>query len=167
MKKYLFIIILTFLYSCSDGPQATFDSRFIKANPKKELPFNELVGTYKLDKDSKKRYKISDTVNFFLEIKKDTSFVLANKINYKDRNINYGNFKFKTNYINDFKEKNPSLGLHTYVQDFNGGGTIDIYYRKNDSALVLLIYTPFVEATKENNMKYREGDYLLYIKIKK
>ena len=47
-----------------------------------------------------------------------------------------------------------------------GGRTINFYYRKKNSVIALYIYTPVVEATKENNMKYIEGDYLRYIKVK-
>ena len=87
-------------------------------------------------------------------------------VNYKDRKILYGNYKYKAGYINNYKDKHPSLFFSLFKQDFNGGGTINFYYRKKDSVIALYIYTPVVEATKENNMKYIEGDYLRYIKVK-
>lgn len=167
MIKYLLLIIfLAFANSCIDGPQATFDSKFVQANPKKELPFNKLVGIYELDKDSKKRYKISDTLNFFIEIKKDTSFISKNHIDYKDRKTKYGIFKYKAGYINNFKDNQPSLFLNTFSKEFNGNGTIDIFYRKKDSAIALYVLTPFIPANKENNFQYKEADYLRYIKVK-
>lgn len=166
MKKILIALLLLLLNYCTDGSQAPFNKNFERANPKKELPFNKLIGTYELDEDSKKRYGINDSLGFFIDIKKDTTFISKNIIDYKDRKTKYGVFKFRAGYINNFKDNQPSLFLNTFTNEFNGNGTIDIYYRKKDSAIALYIFTPMVEATKENNMKYIEGDYLRYIKIK-
>ncbi|WP_028122123.1 hypothetical protein [Epilithonimonas tenax] len=159
-------LLITTLLSCDFGPKGALNEDFEEFDRTKDLPFRELIGEYELDKDSKKRYNISDTANLRINIVKDTSFIVRNIVNYKDRTIIYNKTKYKTGYVNNYKDKHPSLFFNLFSKDFNGGGTINLYYRKRDSAIALYIYTPVVEATKENNMQYIEGDYLRYIKIK-
>ena len=167
MKKiFLISSLITTLLSCDFGPKGALNEEFEEYDRRKELPFSNLIGKYELDDDSKKRYSINDTTHLIINIEKDTSFIVQNMVNYKDRKILYGNYKYKAGYINNYKDKHPSLFFSLFKQDFNGGGTINFYYRKKDSVIALYIYTPVVEATKENNMKYIEGDYIRYIKVK-
>ncbi len=133
---------------------------------KKELPFEKLVGIYELDKNSKSRYNIKDSINLKIEIKKDTTFFTEKYISPFNRKIEFKELKSKLFYINNYKENNPIIDLSLANQEFTNGGVIDVYYRKKDSAIALLVLTPMVPATKENNMKYIEADYLRYIKVK-
>lgn len=148
-----------------DGSQTPFDNNFTQADPKKELPFEKLVGTYELDEDSKMRYQIKDTSNFTIEIKRDTTFFTEKYISPFNRKIENKEINSKLFYINDYAEKNPSLSLSVSGNQFNNYGSIRIYYRKKDSAIALLVLTPPVEITKDNNT-YIEADYLRYIKVK-
>ncbi len=156
------LIVASFLVSCWDFVPA--DDYFIQADPTEELPFEKLVGKYELDKDSKKRYNILDSINLTLEIEKDSAYTAFNYINPKNGALVYGKIKDTFDYTNDYRDKQPNLYLYSYK--LNKGGVIDIYYRKKDRAITLYVLTPFVPATKENNMQYKESDYLRYIKIK-
>ncbi|PIF44410.1 hypothetical protein CLU96_1377 [Chryseobacterium sp. 52] len=164
MKRlFLFIIILSLL-SCQDGPRAAFNDEFVKADPKKEFPFEKLVGEYQLDNDSKKRYKITHNDTIKLTIKKDSTFIAENYLDYKTDSLLLTRFKGKLSYTNNFKES--FMYLRPRNDKFNKGGGFEIYYRKKDNILALYVYTPMIPASKENNMKYREGDYLRYVKVK-
>ncbi len=167
MKKII-ILITTFLLllGCQDGPKAAFNDGFVRADPTKKLPFEKLVGVYKLDDDSKKRYKINDSISFKI-ILDETSISTNKYISLTNRNIINKTINRKFYYFNNYKEKNGSLFISVYNNkgdDFYNN--IDIYYRKKDNVIGIYIYTPFIEASKENNMQFREGDYLRYIKEK-
>lgn len=163
MKK-LFLIIMLSLLSCMDGPRVVFDENFIQADSKKELPFEKLVGEYNLDDDSKSRYGITYKDSVKIAINKDSTFIAANYLDYKTNTLVLKKFKGELLYRNNFKES--IMYLKSKDDKFNGWGEIDIYYRKKDSVITLYVSTPFIPATKENNHKYREGDYLRYIKVK-
>lgn len=164
MKRVFLFTILFFLFSCQDGPRAAFNEEFEKVNPKIYLPFEKLVGEYSLDNDSKKRYKIAYNDSIKLIIKADSSFIAENYLDYKTNTLLLKKIKGKLLYRNDFKDS--YLDLRPRSDKFNGWGGFEIYYRKKDSVIALYVSTPFIPATKENNMKYREGDYLRYIKVK-
>lgn len=163
IKTLLPFLILMLLSSCQDGPKAAFDEEFVKANPKKELSFEKLVGEYHLDEDSKKRYKINYNDTIKLTIEKDSTFIVENYLDYKTDTLKLRKSEGKLLYTNNFKES--LLYLRPKDNNFIGGGGFEIYYRKKDSVIALYVFTPFIPATKENNYKYREGDYLRYIKL--
>ncbi|MCY0968759.1 hypothetical protein [Chryseobacterium wangxinyae] len=163
IKTLLPFLILILLLSCQDGPKAAFNEEFVKVNPKKELPFEKLVGEYQLDEDSKRRYKINYNHTLKLTVKKDSTFVAENFLDYKTDSLQLKRLEGKLSYTNDFKDS--FMYLQPTDSNFIGGGGFEIYCRKKDNVLALYVYTPFIPATKENNMKYREGDYLRYIKI--
>jgi hypothetical protein len=142
MKKIIKCILLIFL-NCQDGPTAIYNEEFVPFNPAKELPFKELVGTYELDIDSYKRYKIKESINLKLKINSDSTFVATNYINYKNRKIELNTFKGVLHYTNKFTEKPPLL-IFDIDYNFNGGGGIDIYTRKKDNTIALYILTPFI-----------------------
>ncbi|REC40004.1 MULTISPECIES: hypothetical protein [Chryseobacterium] len=164
MKNLFLLIFILSIVSCQDGPRAVFNEEFVKVNPKTELPFEKLIGEYGLDNDSKRRYGITNNDSVKLIIKKDSSFIAENYLDYKADSLLLKIYNGKLIYTNDFKDS--FLYLRPKDNNFIGGGSFDIYYRKKDSVFVLYVYTPFIPATKENNMKYREGDYLRYIKVK-
>ncbi|KUJ57069.1 hypothetical protein AR686_05225 [Chryseobacterium aquaticum subsp. greenlandense] len=149
--------------NCQDGPRAAFNEEFVRANPKNKLPFEKLVGEYILDEDSKSRYKITYNDTIKLTIKKDSTFIAENYLDYKTDSLQLKKLKGRLSYINNFKDS--FMYLQPNDNNFIGGGGFEIFYRKKDSVIALYVYTPFIPATKENNMKYREGDYLRYIKI--
>jgi len=162
--KNLIALLLLILVSCQDGSVAAYNEEYTMLDESKDLPFSKLIGKYKLDKDSKMRYNIPDSLDFYIELGikngKDT-FLSANRyVNPIDRTI-VDNFYYnnKVLYLNDFKTLSPSNN------DFLGGGGIKIYTRKKDNKLALYAYTPFVPATEKNGMQYKEGDYLRYIKV--
>lgn len=149
---------MCFLQSCQDGPKAAFNEEFTRVDPKKELPFEDLIGKYNLDNDSKRRYGIQDSTDYSIQI--DENNIRANKyIDTKTRDIKQGIQK-KLYYINDYTEANPSvfIGVRNHQKD-NFYSDIEIYYRKKDSALALYIYTPPLKGQEH-------GDYLRYIKVK-
>jgi len=164
IKKLIPFLSLLLLSNCQDGPKAAFTEEFVKANPNKELSFEKLVGKYQLDEDSKKRYKIICNDSILLTVKNDSTFVAENYLDYKTDSLKLTNFKGKLLYINNYKDS--FMYLQPEDNSFNGGGGFEIYYRRKDSVIAFYVYTPFIPATKENNMKYREGDYLRYIRIK-
>jgi hypothetical protein len=155
MKKLVVIITLIFLFSCQDGPKAAFDENFERANPKVKLLYPDLIGTYVLDDDSKKRFEIQDTVNMDLQIKKDTSLFVNNYIDLTNRSLLNKRLESKLYYVNDFQ----SIYLGLFNHKISTSGAIDIYYRVNDKRLTLCIY---VSPLKEQE----HGDYLRYIKVK-
>lgn len=157
IKILLPFLALMLLLNCQDGPKAAFDEEFVRANPKKELPFEKLIGEYKLDNDSKRRYKINSTDVLRLIVKKDSTFVAENYLDYKTDNLLLKNFEGKLLYTNKFKES--FLYLRPRDNNFNGGGGFEIYYRKKDSVLALYVYTPPLKGQEH-------GDYLRYIKEK-
>jgi len=163
IKKLIPFLSLLLLSNCQDGPRAVFNEEFVRANPKKELPFEKLIGEYQLDNDSKRRYKINSTDTIKLLVKKDSTFVAENYIDYKTDSLKLKKLKGRLSYVNNFKDS--FMYLQPNDNNFIGGGGFEIYYRKKDSVIALYVYTPFIPATKENNMKFREGDYLRYIKI--
>lgn len=164
MKRLSLCIIILFLLSCQDGSKAVFNEEFVQLDPKKEFPFENLVGDYNLDKDSKVRYKIKYDDSMKITIKKDSTFIAENYLDYKTDSLLLKKITGKLIYTNNFKDS--FLYLRPKDNLFIGGGGIDIYYRRKDSVIALYVYTPFIPATKENNMKYRDGDYLRYIKVK-
>lgn len=158
MKKLFVLIILFFLFSCQDGPRVAFNEEFINVNPQKELSFKKLIGQYKLDNDSKKRYGIIDSSSYYIYIK-DNELLTNKYINTRTREIQDG-LKKNIYYVNNYKEKSPSIfiGVRNHEKD-DFYSDIAIYYRKKDSILALYIYTPPLKG-QEN------GDYLRYIKVK-
>ena len=163
--KNLIALLLLILVSCQDGPKATYNEDFVSCYEiQYEVSINDLIGKYELDKDSKIRYNIPDSLDFYIELginnKKDT-FISANRyINPKDRTIIDKKFSNKALYINESKSLRPFNN-----NDFLGGGIISIYINKKDNKLALYAYTPFVPTTEKNGMQYKEGDYLRYIKV--
>ncbi len=151
-------MIILSLLSCQDGPKAAFNEEFLSANPQNELSFKKLIGEYKLDKDSKKRYGITDSISYYLDIK-DNEIITNKFINTKTREIEDG-LKKNIYYVNNYKEKSPSIfiGVRNHEKD-NFYSDIAIYYRKKDSLLALYIYTPPLKGQEH-------GDYLRYIKVK-
>ncbi|WP_223558702.1 hypothetical protein [Chryseobacterium lathyri] len=165
MKRLFLLVIMFSFFSCMDGPRAVFNEDFIQADPKKELSFEKLVGEYSLDDDSKRRYGITYKDSVKIIINKDSTFIAENYLDYKTDSLLLKKFKGKLSYINDFEDFFMDLRSKN-DNSFNGAGGIDIYYRKKDSIIALYISTPFIPATKENKYKYKEGDYLRYIKVK-
>jgi len=157
IKIQLPFLALMLLLNCQDGPKAAFNEEFVKASPNKELPFENLIGEYHLDVDSKIRYNINSTDTLRLIVKKDSTFVALNYVDYKTDSLQLKKFEGKLLYTNKFKES--FLNFRSKGIDFNGGGGIEIYYRKKDSIIVLYVYTPPLKG-QEN------GDYLRYIKMK-
>ncbi|WP_223558705.1 hypothetical protein [Chryseobacterium lathyri] len=166
--KMLVIFLCIIFYSCSNpGSPMPLDQNFIKADRKRELVFSKLVGKYELDYISKKRYNIPVNQSIIIEIHSDTTITANNYIDISTSKLKGMNYKNKLFYINNYKDKYPIINLSVSNKPyFNGGGSIDIYYRRQDNNLALYVSTPFIPATKENNYKYREGDYLRYIKVK-
>lgn len=164
IKILLPFLILMLLSDCQDGSRAVFNEEFVIANPKKELPFKRLIGEYQLDEDSKRRYKITHNDTVKLTIEKDSTFIAENYLDYKTDSLKHRKLHGKLLYTNKFKES--FLYLRPKDNNFIGGGGFEVYYRKKDSTIALYLYTPFIPGTKENNYKYREGDYLRYIKMK-
>lgn len=164
IKIQLPFLALMLLLNCQDGPKAAFNEEFVKASPNKELPFENLIGEYHLDVDSKKRYKINYNDTIKLIVKKDSAFVAENYVDYKTDSLQLKKLKGKLSYVNNFKDS--FMYLQPNDNNFTGGGGFEIYYRRKDSVIALYVFTPFIPATKENNYKYREGDYLRYIKMK-
>ncbi len=144
------------LLNCQDGPKAAFNEEFVRANPNKELPFEKLMGEYQLDNDSKRRYKINITDTIKLIVKKDSTFIAENYLDYKTNSLQLKKLEGKLLYTNKFKES--FLNFRSKGIDFNGGGGFEIYYRKKDSVLALYVYTPPLKGQEH-------GDYLRYIKI--
>lgn len=166
--KNLILLFFTIFYSCSNSSSPiVLDNRFNKIDPSKEFAFSKLVGKYELDSISKKRFNFPINKSIIIEIHSDTTITANDYINIDTRKLKGKKFRNKLFYINNFKENYPIMDLSVSTKPyFNEGGDIGIYYRKKDSILALYVYLPFVPATKENNMKYLEGDYLRYIKIK-
>ncbi|PIF44411.1 hypothetical protein CLU96_1378 [Chryseobacterium sp. 52] len=156
MKRLFLFIIMLSLLSCQDGPKAAFNEEFEKVNPRVELSFDKLIGSYELDNDSKQRFKINDSIKYHIKITKDTSIVAEPFINLTT-NKNIREKKGKLFYINDYRKKPYSLYLDSKDGDWNNN--INIYYRKKDSLLALYIYTPPLKGQEH-------GDYLRYIKVK-
>ncbi|HCC93744.1 MAG TPA: hypothetical protein DEQ26_05370, partial [Flavobacteriaceae bacterium] len=114
------LALLILIISCQDGSPAAYNEEYIMFDKSKDLPFSKLIGKYKLDKDSKIRYNIPDSLDFYIELGikngKDT-FLSANRyVNPMDRTI-VDNFYYnnKVLYLNDFKTLSPSNN------DFLGG----------------------------------------------
>ncbi|WDT67293.1 hypothetical protein [Cloacibacterium sp. TD35] len=163
--KNLIILLFVIFYSCGGhSSPIVLDDNFIILDRNKEFPFSKLVGKYGLDSISKKRFDIPITKPIIIEVHSDSSFIAENYLDYKTDSLLLKKFKGRLAYTNNFKES--FLNLRTINEKFNGGGGLDIYYRKKDSVLALYLYMPFIPGTKENNYKYREGDYLRYIKVK-
>lgn len=145
-------MIILFLLSCGDGgSKAIFNEEFIEANPTKKIPFEKLVGFYKLDDDSKKRYRILKNIDLTLAIYPDKKYVANNYINSKNWNLEEKELKNFFYYYSDVDGTSISSPALT-----NGG--ISIYFRKKDSAIALYVYTPPIKGQEY-------GDYLRYIKV--
>lgn len=157
IKKLILFLSLLLLSNCQDGPRAVFNEEFVRANPKKELPFEKLIGEYILDKDSKRRYTITYNDTIKLTIKKDSTFIAENYLDYKTDSLRLKKLEGKLLYTNKFKES--FLNFRSRDIDFNGGGGFEIYYRKKDSVLALYVYTQPLKGQEH-------GDYLRYIKVK-
>ncbi|WDT67292.1 hypothetical protein [Cloacibacterium sp. TD35] len=166
--KNLIILLFVIFYSCGGhSSPIVLDDNFIILDRNKEFPFSKLVGKYGLDSISKKRFNLPNSKSIIIEIHPDTTITANDYIDIDTRKLNGKKVKNKLFYINNFKENYPTMDLSVSTRPyFNEGGGISIYYRKKDSILALYVYMPFVPATKENNMKYMEGDYLRYIKVK-
>ena len=127
------------------------------------MSFSKLIGKYELDKDSKTRYNLPDSLELYVNLKidkKDTLLFVNRYVSPIDRTIVDKKISNKILYFEDSKT------IHTFNNnEFLGGGTISIYIRTKDSVLTLYAYTPFIPATEENGMQYKEGDYLRYIKV--
>jgi len=142
------------LLNCQDGPKAALNEEFERNNPKAKLPYSNLVGTYVLDDDSKKRFHIQDTVKMTMQIKKDTSLVLNNYITLNNWSVLNKSLHSKLYYINDLQ----SIYLGLFNPNISSSGSLDIYYRKSDSALALYAYIRPLKGQEH-------GDYLRYIKV--
>jgi hypothetical protein len=141
------------LLSCQDGPKAAFNEEFVMADQRKAIPFEDIVGFYQLDNDSKKRYNISQETNLTLDIKLNKNFVANNYLDSKTWKLNNKELRSFFYYYSGNDGTSLSCPVLT-----NGG--VDIYYRKKDGVLTLYVYTPSLKG-QEN------GDYLRYIKVKK
>lgn len=159
MKNIILLLLLLSILSCQDGPRAVFNDEFIEVKANSELSFKKLVGKYELDDDSKKRFNINQEKILNLSISKDSSFIAENFIDHKSWKLLSNKFKGNLLYTNNYKEKPPFLFLRPANNEFNGGGSFDIYYRKKDSLLAIYVYMPPLKG-KEH------GDYLRYIKVK-
>jgi len=161
--KNLIALFLLILICCQDGPPARYNEDFIEFDRKKELPFSKLIDKYKLDKDSKIRYNIPDSLDFYIELginKKKDTFLYANQyVSSIDRSI----IDKKVNSIIHY-DKTDKL-IRTKDEGINNSDYVYIYLRTSDNILTLYVRTRFVPATKGNNMQYKEIDYLRYIKM--
>lgn len=157
MKKVIIIFVFLSLINCQDGPRAVFNQEFVEVDRKKELPFENLVGVYNLDNDSKKRFGIEDSTTFFIRLEKDTTITAFPFINSTDRKVVFKEKKGDLFYINNFQSPPYSFYLDSKNEKWNNN--INIYYRKKDKKLAIYIYIPPLQG-QEN------GDYLRYIKVK-
>lgn len=162
--KNLIALFLLILVSCQDGPKATYNENFVSCYEiQHEVSINDLIGKYELDKDSKIRYNIPDSLDFHIELginKKKDAFLYANQyVSAIDRSI----IDKKVNSIIHY-DKSDKL-IRTKDKGINNSNYIFIYMSVKDSSLALYAYTPLVPATEKNGMQYKEGDYLRYIKI--
>lgn len=155
MKKNIIIFIFLSLINCQEGPKAALDENFVEANPKVVLPYPDLIGTYLLDEDSKKRFQLQDSIQMNLEIKKDTSVIFNNYISLDERSLLNKKLKSKIYYINDF----TSIYLGLFNKEITTAGSLAIYYRKSDNKLALYAYIKPLQGQEH-------GDYLRYIKVK-
>ncbi len=150
---------MLYILSCQDGPKGALNESFVAVNPKMKLPYSKLVGTYVLDNDSKQRFKIQDSVQMNLEIKKDTSLFLNNYIAIDNRSLLNKSVKSKLYYINNFNEKSPMLYLGVFNKEITSSGALQLYYRNSDKEITLYVY---IKPLKGDEY----GDYLRYIKVK-
>lgn len=164
MKNILLITIIILFTGCDFGPPAKLNEDFVHYNLiNKDLPFTKLIGKYKLDKDSKVRYNIPDSLDFYIELgvknKKDT-FLSANRyISPLDRSIMDERLDdIKIMYYENGKD------INSLNRKLIGTGNISVYMRKQDSVLALYVYTPPTSSKKNDTIIYLDGDYLRYIK---
>ncbi|MDR2205195.1 MAG: hypothetical protein LBE36_03435 [Flavobacteriaceae bacterium] len=159
MKKIILLFAVTLLVlDCQDGPKAMFSEEFALMDTRTPLPFNNLVGVYELDSDSKIRYNISKSENLTITIKKDTTFLANKYLDLSNHSIIDSNLISKIYYIDGYWDNsNTYIGLFT--DKFCSSGSLDIYYRKKDNVFALYAYTKSLEGQEH-------GDYLRYIKVK-
>lgn len=157
MKNIFLLLSLLSLFFCKEGPEAALNEDFEYVDASKPLPFEKLVGLYKLDEDSKKRYNIPLDLDLTLDIKIDKTFVANNYLEPKTHQLHNKNLISFFYYHNDYKEKHPTISIFSDESVFFNN--INIYYRKKDSVLALYIYTPPPKGQEH-------GDYLRYIKVK-
>ena len=152
----LLSLLITTLLSCDFGPKGALNEEFEEFDRTKELPYNKLIGKYQLDKDSKKRYFINDSINFNIQLKADTTIVAYPFLN-SNRDILYTKKTGNLFYINDYKT--PPFPFFLDSKNDKWNNNILIYYKKKDSTLALYVYTPPLKGQEH-------GDYLRYIKVK-
>lgn len=164
MKKILPIIITVLFTGCDFGPPATLNEDFVSCNDLNiQVKFKDLIGIYKLDKDSKIRYNTPDSLDFYIELgvknEKDTFLNTNRYISPFDRAIiNKRLDDIKIMYHENGKD------INSLNKKLIGTGNISVYMRKQDSVLALYVYTPPTSLKKNDTIIYLEGDYLRYIK---
>ncbi|RRT91673.1 hypothetical protein [Empedobacter falsenii] len=152
-------MFLIFITSCQDGPSARYNEDFIRFDSNKELPYSKLIGKYELDKDSKIRYNLPDSLEFYIELKKDTSLYANRYVSATDRTIVEKEVNSKTYY----DKSNKSIIAKD--DGINNADYIYIYSVLKTNGLALYVRTRFIPATEKNGMQYKEIDYLRYIKV--
>ncbi|WDT67294.1 hypothetical protein [Cloacibacterium sp. TD35] len=152
MKNIILLSLLLSLLSCQDGPKAAFNENF-EDRGYSGLPFEKIIGFYKLDNDSKKRYKIPKEIDLTLEIQPDKKLIANNYVDAKTWLISNKKLESTLFYANDDKR------IYMSCYKLNKGGGIELYYRKKDSVITLYVYTPPLKGQEH-------GDYLRYIKVK-
>lgn len=165
-EKIICTVFFLILVSCSNhSSPIILNEDFEKINKENKINFSELIGKYELDSISKERFKIPQETIINIELRSDTIIIANDYIDIttgklkgeKFSNKLFNIYNFNENYlINDFSIANKPF--------FNGGGNIEIYKHKKDGTIALYVFIPFIPATTENNMQYRESDYLRYIK---
>ncbi len=152
MKKIFLIIIAILLLGCEDGPKAVFNEDFEAVGSRTAIPFENIVGIYKLDRDSKIRYNLPLNKELILDIKVDKSLI-AN--DYLDSTWKLANKELKSVLL----YYSTNTGTTISCPELQNGGGIDLYHRKSDNRIALYIYTPPLKGQEH-------GDYLRYIKEK-